>query len=302
MREVGGRGRDRRPRGATRQTMQRQTRARTRASRASTSAAPFRILHELPHDLQLRVADSVDDLRDRARLCLALPPLGLMAMQSLARYQQFNLRVGMELVLRGTAIDDALFRRYGRDQRANYEGLLWLNAAAAEEDSEWSVLVRPERPVINAYDMKWILRRGCGMGAELRRDYTNGLVFHNEGERDAERLVRVESTSGMVFHYEGERGAERKTRAEGPGYGVTHFEGEKDAERKLRTEYPDGSVVHFEGAKDAERQVRLEHADGMVAHYEGAKDAEHLVRMKLEDGSVAHYEGAKGAERRVRVE
>ena len=224
--------------------------------------------------MQLRVADSLHDPRDCARLCLALPPLGLLAKQSLARYQQFVMKVGMELVVRGAAIDDAFFRRYARDRRANYDGILWLNTAAAAEGSAWSVLVSPQS--VNM--MRWLLRDSSGMGTWLRLAFVKGAILHFEGARGDERQVRLVHANGCI----------------------THFEGPKDAERQVRTGFADGSVIHFEGARDFERKLLLVHANGMmIMHFEGEAGAERQVRMELADGTVVHFEGEAGAERQV---
>ena len=48
-------------------------------------------------------------------------------------------------------------------------------------------------------------------------------VHHCEGERGAERLVRVNHPDGRVLHYEGERGAERKVRVVKPDGEVYHY-------------------------------------------------------------------------------
>ena len=60
------------------------------------------------------------------------------------------------------------------------------------------------------------------------------IATHYEGEKGAERVVRVVTPSGaMVAHYEGEKGAERVVRAVHPSGVATHYEGERGAERVL---------------------------------------------------------------------
>ena len=61
----------------------------------------------------------------------------------------------------------------------------------------------------------------------LDRSRTQGQMFkvqHYEGERGAERMVRVESANGNVQYYEGEQGAERCVRAEFANGMVQHYE------------------------------------------------------------------------------
>ena len=262
----------------------RRTRARTRAH--------ARILHELPHDLQLRVADSLEDPRDCARLCLALPPLGQLAMRSLARYQQLILRVGMELVLRGTAIDDALFRRYVRDARATYDGIVWLNAAAAAEGSTWSVRVQPHDKSTNARladTMQWRLRQGCSLDARLRVENATAVI-HFDGAKGDERQVRFESRDGLTVHLEGVKGEERKIKYTHADGSSLHFEGERGEERQVSFQDPDGSVIHYEGERGVERQVRIVLPNGAVTHYEGGQGAERRTRTVHADGSVTRYD------------
>ena len=278
-------------------------RARTRA-RASAELVTFRILYELPQDMQLRVADSLDDPRDCARLCLALPPLGLLAMRSVARYQQFIFRVGMQLALRGTAIDDVLFRRYARDQRANYDGVIWLNAAAAAEGSAWSVLVQPDG---FSDTVQWTLRHDLSMDTVLRVENRDAKL-HFEGGKGAERRSRIDLVQGGVncgiIFFEGPRGAERQSRIEHPTGCVAHYEGEQGFERTVRIEHPNEppSIFYYEGAKNAERCVRSEQPrEGLVNYFEGAKDHERQVCACHVSGCVIYFEGARGAERPTRA-
>jgi hypothetical protein len=117
------------------------------------------------------------------------------------------------------------------------------------------------------------------------------------------RLVRVEFSDGRKQFYEGEKGAERKVRVEFP-YGKKYdfYEGEKGAERKVRVEYANGAKQFFEGEKGAERMVRVEQLGGVKTFYEGEKGVERLVRAELPDGRKQFYEGERGAQRLVRDE
>ena len=130
-------------------------------------------------------------------------------------------------------------------------------------------------------------------------------VDHYEGEIDAERLVRTlgfESDGGVAY-YEGDRGAERRVRIEYPDGAVSHFEGEMDAERLVRCELPDGSVDHHEGeVAGAERFSCCKFPCGMADHYEGERGAERLVRCELPGGGAQHFEGDRGGERWVSCE
>ena len=100
-----------------------------------------------------------------------------------------------------------------------------------------------------------------------------------EGEKDKERLVRVELPDGEVQHYEGDKGKARL----------------------VRQEFPSGTVHHFEGEKDKARLVRVELSDGNVKHYEGERGKERLVRVELVNDNVKHLEGEKGKERIVQA-
>ena len=101
-------------------------------------------LKEIPLELQLMVADSVDALADRAALCLALPPLGLAALRQLTRYQDFLMSVALRLATLDQGgkldlLDERLIRLYVADDRASEGGCNWLNAVYAEAGSALQV-------------------------------------------------------------------------------------------------------------------------------------------------------------------
>ena len=83
-------------------------------------------------EVQLLIADWVDELAGRAALCLALPPLGLAAVQTLERYQDILMSVALRLPrLRGAVpadvpatalLDEQLMRSYAADRRATEAG------------------------------------------------------------------------------------------------------------------------------------------------------------------------------------
>ena len=85
------------------------------------------------------------DHRDRAKLCLACPPLFLHVLKSaLDAYDLFMLKIGQELALTGATVDHLFFRRYMYDMRSSYDGVCWLNLVAKEQGVHWRVRVFPE--------------------------------------------------------------------------------------------------------------------------------------------------------------
>ena len=125
--------------------------ARWRGGRVDSLAMPPRSslrarleLVELPLELQLLVADEVDELADRAALCLALPALGLAALQRLARYEEILMSVALRLARLDQAgklalLDERLIRLFAADDRASDDGCDWLNAVYAEAGSDLQV-------------------------------------------------------------------------------------------------------------------------------------------------------------------
>ena len=99
---------------------------------------------------------------------------------------------------------------------------------------------------------------------------------HHDADARLEFDVRLVRTvqDGDYVQYEGEKGAERRVRMVCANGIVVHYEGEKGAERLVRVVRANGDVGHFEGAQGAERLVRVVRADGDVEHYEGEKGAE----------------------------
>ena len=55
-------------------------------------------------------------------------------------------------------------------------------------------------------------------------------MIHFEGEKDAERLVRMVDYGGCVYHHEGKKGAERLVRVVWPNGDVLYFEGKMGAQ------------------------------------------------------------------------
>ena len=76
-------------------------------------ACAFPLL-ELPEELQLLVAGHVVSPRDRAALCVAVPPLGRKAIKEIPTYTGPLMSLGKR-VLSGGAVDEAEVRRYVRE-------------------------------------------------------------------------------------------------------------------------------------------------------------------------------------------
>ena len=55
--------------------------------------------------------------------------------------------------------------------------------------------------------------------------------------------------NGQVVYFEGQRGAERQVRLVWPNGAVNYYEGEQNEERFVRAEYPNGQVEYYEGAR-----------------------------------------------------
>ncbi|EOD29612.1 hypothetical protein EMIHUDRAFT_365780 [Emiliania huxleyi CCMP1516] len=275
-----------------------------RAARTEEDAPPTDWLAELPHELHLRILEGVDDFSDCAAFSLASPRLGLALRSGLARFEDPLFAVAMRLLLierfaasLGSSIMDTLseatLRKYTADRRANADHFPWL--------ARVSPALRLTSEVEGAE--VWRLRRGEVNDAKLRmRLLRSGQVQHFEGERGAERLVRLKFASGQVQHFEGDAGAERKVRTVFADGAVAHYEGEKGAERVVRVVCASGSVQYYEDERGAERLVRKEFSSGEVKHFEGERGAERKVRAELANGQVHHYEGEQGAERKVRTE
>ena len=261
-------------------------------------APPTDWLAELPPELHLRILEGVDDFSDCAAFSLASPRLGLLALRSgLARFKDPLFAVAMRLLLIQrfaggfgvvTLSEDTL-RRYAADRRASADNFPWLARASPALCLSSEVEGAGERRI-----EVWRLRRDES-GAKLRsRFLQSGQVKHFEGERGAERKVRMEFSDGEVRYYEGMKGAERVVRAVRADGAVQHFEGERGAERMVRVEFLSGIVLHYEGEQGAERKVRAESANGDVQYFEGGRGAERCVREKYPDGTVQYFEGESG--------
>ena len=87
-------------------------------------------LVDLPLELLVHIGGAVEDARDRASLCLALPPLGVTLMRHAdhPEYRELIFAVAMHLATVADAvIDEALLRKYAKEgtRRASRAALSW---------------------------------------------------------------------------------------------------------------------------------------------------------------------------------
>lgn len=144
-------------------------------------------LRELLGEMQLCVADAVDDPRDRAALSLALPLHRLQPAKKGCQ-EVLLMHVGMELFLSRTPVGAKLMRRYVRDRRMTYRGVLWLNRLAAEAGTAWRVRASPDpNPRIRESDgaevhaVQWTLHEGETLVAYLLVSFSNDHALHLRG-------------------------------------------------------------------------------------------------------------------------
>jgi len=160
-------------------------------------------------------------------------------------------------------LDERLIRLFAADDRASVDGCNWLNAVYDEAGSDLLVQISETTSGL----VRWSLSVSGEQGAVLRLQNSQD-VLHCEGEKGAERLVRMVSADGAVRHFEGEDGAERCVRAVFADGTVHHYEGDDGTARLVRVVSADGAVRHFEGERGAERCLRMVFANGAVRHYE----------------------------------
>ena len=299
------------------------------ASESRQKRTPHFPLLELPEELQLLVAAHlVSSPRDRAALCVAVPPLGRKAIKEIPAYTGALMSLGKR-VLSGGAVSEAEVRRYVREfapSEAAHPSL------ALNEYAQLNAIAAPSarvRCVTEGSNLEWRLVSGALLrcwkpyeGVRNHRHTDRTPVMHYyKGAAGAERLVSVGPLAkGDVHEFEGERGAEQRlrkrcaagviwhyapplglVRCEGPCGAVFIYDGEPRS-RHLRTEMPSGMVAYLEGEKGAEHVVRKETPTGEVAYFKGEQGAEHLVRKELPCGDVGYFEGEKGAEHLVQKE
>ena len=108
-----------------------QPRAAKAPSLPRAAKAPSLFL-SLPEELQLRIADEVTEWQARAALCLAIPPLGIEAIRTIAVYKDPLFSIAMALWYRsaGEVLDERRLRSYAAERCASVDGCKWLNAVA----------------------------------------------------------------------------------------------------------------------------------------------------------------------------
>ena len=201
------------------------------AQRRATCSEPGSLLSEvellgafplcsLPEELQLIVAAHVAAPRDRAALCIAIPPLGHKSIEEIKAYQVPLMSLGFRVLSAG-AVSAAEVRKFVRKfapseathpPLALYEFYTQLNAMAAP-DARVHCVVRGSRLEYRlesgALLRCWKPYDGCLSNYRTANRDALG-VHHYEGVAGAERLVRVTFADGEVLELRGERGvAER---------------------------------------------------------------------------------------------
>ena len=292
------------------------------------------LLLDLPHELQLRVFEAVDDgyHHDLVALCLALPRLGIEFIRASPTINNSRLfAIAMKMCLtwsrpraaRERVLTDDRLRWYAQHSEAALEDFpfqnQWFADAALREASLFrSPVSKPLRLMIARFHdpesmrgrVFWHIGRGDEpLDEEINSIHTRAIMA---------TLVRYDKNDGLSFHYEGDLGSERlccicSERAmledqDGSQRIAKYYDGDRGSEALFRTERRDGTVVHYEGDRDAERIVRDEYPDGLIQYYEGEKGAERIVRAEFpDDGDDSeyyedrYYEGDKDAERHVRT-
>ena len=185
-------------------------------------------LLELPEELQLLIAAHVvSSPRDRAALCVAVPPLGRKAIKAIPAYTGPLMSLGNR-VLSGGALSEAEVRRYVREF-APSEAEHW--SLALNECAQLNAIAAPSARVRcvahphpgSSNHLQWRLESGALLRswqpfASVRNSMytclhvycTRGTpgVHHYEGAAGAERLVALAFADGHVHGFVGERGAE----------------------------------------------------------------------------------------------
>ena len=208
--------------------------ART-ASRTATAAKlpsgfPLRML---PEELQLIVAEHVAAPRDRAALCVAVPPLGRKAIKAIpALYKGPLVSLG-NLLLSGGAVGEAEVRRYVREFAPSDQAAHCLAADYSLAHNELAQLNTLTAPSVGVRfevqdfvstqagwsELEWRLESGallrCWKTYEgvcnTRPSELAPAMHHYEGEAGAERLVSV-ACAGSVLGFKGPRGEEKMVR------------------------------------------------------------------------------------------
>ena len=174
-------------------------------------------LFNLPEELQLIVAALVAAPRDRAALCLAVPPLGRKALKEIEAYQVPLMSLGFR-VLSGGAVSEAEVRVFVRNFAPSEAAHPPL---ALNEYTQLNAMAAPSarvRCVVQETGIEWRLASGALLRCwkrnkgEFYNEQTANMealgMHHYEGVVGAERLVSVEFDDGEMLDYRGKRGIE----------------------------------------------------------------------------------------------
>ena len=167
-------------------------------------------LLELPEELQLLVAAHVFSPRDRAALCVAVPPLGRKAIKQIPAYTGPLMSLGKR-VLSGGAASEAEVRQYVREFEPSEAAhpLLALN-----EYAQLNTMAAPGarvRYVTEGNTLEWRLESGALLRCWKMRKKEKGDsqmgMHHYQGAAGAERLVSLVLADGEELQCIGEKGA-----------------------------------------------------------------------------------------------
>ena len=194
----------------------------------------------LPDVLQLEIAKVLRDPGDCGALCVAIPPIGLLALRGLPQYRDPLVSVAMRLATDDvTVMNEMMMRKYVSHVCMTDDGCEWLAAAAQRAGSPLGIqtgfddtdklfqreiahpVCRGNLPV--AVARYWRLTDGGADGPLVRAQVRNcverhwdGMVILFAGEQGSERVVSMETSrfafEKTVAHFEGSRGAEQKVR------------------------------------------------------------------------------------------
>ena len=197
-------------------------------SRAADGQEPDSLLSEvellgafplcnLPEELQLIVAAHVAAPRDRAALCIAVPPLGRRAIEEIKAYQVPLVSLGFR-VLSGGVLSEADVRTFVRKfapSEATHPPL------ALNEYTQLNAMAAPDarvRCVAQRNGLEWRLESGALLRCwkpypgfffnDRTANWGAWGMHHYEGVVGAERLVSVEFDDGEVLEFRGHRGYE----------------------------------------------------------------------------------------------
>jgi hypothetical protein len=263
----------------------------------------------------------------RAALCLASPRIGILAIRSLASFQDPLVSVAMALFTRPASevLTVELVRR-------NRDGgcMKWLktvarrNACPIFSFNAAGALTREWQPDTH----KEIIYKGRPKDEHMVRARLPDAVTYFQGPQGFERVVRIAYRDtrivtikwpvGEIRYFEGEKGAERIVRIHLANPSHT-FDTQYCGEFQRLVRIP-GSILHLDGEKGVERVVRIyipdtnsmrfwmmypkmmmSRSDTEKLYFEGERGAERKVCAD-HLGECSYFEGEPGVEHKVRVE